>query len=39
MQDYRNMTAVEAVRHAKTYVTEAIRQGAGMRIGHGHGPV
>lgn len=30
---------VEAVRHAKTYVTEAIRQGAGMRIGHGHGPV
>ena len=29
----------EAVRHAKAYITEAIRAGADYRIGHGHGPV
>lgn len=29
----------EAVRHAKEYITEAIRAGAAYRIGHGHGPV
>ena len=28
-----------AVRHAKAYITEAIRAGAAYRIGHGHGPV
>ena len=28
-----------AVRHAKEYVTGAIRAGAAYRIGHGHGPV
>ena len=28
-----------AVRHAKKYITEAIRAGAAYRIGHGHGPV
>ncbi len=28
-----------AVRHAKEYITEAIRAGAAYRIGHGHGPV
>ena len=28
-----------AVRHAKKYITEAIRAGAGYQIGHGHGPV
>lgn len=29
----------EAVRRAKAYITEAIRSGAGYRIGKGHGPV
>jgi hydroxymethylpyrimidine/phosphomethylpyrimidine kinase len=29
----------EAVRKAKTYVTEAIRAGSTYRIGHGHGPL
>lgn len=28
-----------AVRHAKEYISGAIRVGAGYRIGHGHGPV
>jgi hydroxymethylpyrimidine/phosphomethylpyrimidine kinase len=28
-----------AVRHAKTYIAEAIRAGAGYRLGEGHGPV
>ena len=28
-----------AVRHAKSYIAEAIRAGAAYRIGHGHGPV
>ena len=28
-----------AVRHAKEYITGAIRGGAAYRIGHGHGPV
>lgn len=28
-----------AVRHAKEYITGAIRAGAAFRIGHGHGPV
>ena len=29
----------EAVRRAKAYITEAIRSGAGYRVGKGHGPV
>lgn len=29
----------KAVRSAKSYLTEAIRQGSDMKIGHGHGPV
>ena len=29
----------QAVRSAKSYLTEAIRQGSDMKIGHGHGPV
>ncbi len=29
----------DAVRHAKEYLTGAIRSGADYRIGHGHGPV
>lgn len=29
----------EAVRKAKTYITEAIRAGSKYKIGHGHGPV
>ena len=29
----------EAVRHAKDYITAAIRAGADYQIGHGHGPV
>lgn len=29
----------EAVRQAKTYITEALRAGAAYRLGHGHGPV
>lgn len=29
----------EAIRQAKLYVTEAIRQGADVRVGHGHGPL
>ena len=32
-------TLESAVQSAKSYLTEAIRQGAGMEIGHGHGPV
>ena len=28
-----------AVRHAKEYITGAIRAGAAYRLGHGHGPV
>ena len=32
-------TLESAVQSAKTYLTEAIRQGADMEIGHGHGPV
>ena len=30
---------VEAIREAKSYVTEAIRSGADVKIGHGIGPV
>jgi hydroxymethylpyrimidine/phosphomethylpyrimidine kinase len=30
---------VEAIRHAKEFVSEAIRQGADIAIGHGFGPV
>ena len=30
---------IEAIRQAKEYLTEAIRQGADVTIGHGHGPV
>ena len=29
----------EAIRQAKHYVTEAIRQGADVQTGHGHGPL
>lgn len=29
----------EAVRSAKAYVTEALRQGSFITVGHGHGPV
>ena len=29
----------DAVREAKTYITEAIRAGATYEVGHGHGPV
>lgn len=29
----------DAARHAKEYITQAIRAGAAYRIGHGHGPV
>lgn len=29
----------EAIRQAKHYVTEAIRQGANVRVGYGHGPL
>ena len=29
----------KAVRSAKSYLTEAIRRGSDMEIGHGHGPV
>lgn len=29
----------EAVRRAKEYVSEAIREGADVQIGHGHGPL
>jgi hydroxymethylpyrimidine/phosphomethylpyrimidine kinase len=29
----------EAIRAAKTYLAEAIRRGAGYRLGEGHGPV
>lgn len=35
----RGYEMVEAIRHAKEYVTEAIRHGANIAIGHGHGPV
>lgn len=35
----RGCEMVEAIRHAKEYVTEAIRHGAEIAIGHGHGPV
>lgn len=35
----RGYEMVEAIRHAKEYVTEAIRHGADIAIGHGHGPV
>ena len=30
---------IEAIRQAKEYLTEALRQGADVTIGHGHGPV
>lgn len=30
---------VEAIRRAKTYVTEALKAGAGVEIGFGHGPM
>ncbi|MFC1856985.1 bifunctional hydroxymethylpyrimidine kinase/phosphomethylpyrimidine kinase [Thermodesulfobacteriota bacterium] len=29
----------DSVRHAKVYITEAIRNGARYALGHGHGPV
>ena len=29
----------DSVRHAKAYITEAIRSGARYTLGHGHGPV
>jgi hydroxymethylpyrimidine/phosphomethylpyrimidine kinase len=35
----RGETIENAVRHAKDYITGAIRAGADYSIGHGHGPV
>ncbi len=35
----RGKTIENAVRHAKDYITGAIRAGAEYSIGHGHGPV
>ncbi|UTV30204.1 bifunctional hydroxymethylpyrimidine kinase/phosphomethylpyrimidine kinase [Photobacterium atrarenae] len=35
----QGLTLIEAVRHAKTYITEAIRHADQLRIGAGHGPV
>ena len=35
----RGYGLVEAIRHAKEFVTEAIRHGADIAIGHGYGPV
>jgi hydroxymethylpyrimidine/phosphomethylpyrimidine kinase len=35
----RGETIENAVRHAKEYITGAIRAGAAYTIGHGHGPV
>jgi hydroxymethylpyrimidine/phosphomethylpyrimidine kinase len=35
----RGCDVVEAIRNAKEYVTEAIRHGADIAIGHGYGPV
>ena len=35
----RGCDMVEAIREAKSYVTEAIRSGADVKIGHGIGPV
>ncbi|MBO7198474.1 MAG: bifunctional hydroxymethylpyrimidine kinase/phosphomethylpyrimidine kinase [Alistipes sp.] len=35
----RGYDMAEAIRHAKEYVTEAIRHGADIAIGHGYGPV
>jgi hydroxymethylpyrimidine/phosphomethylpyrimidine kinase len=35
----RGETVENAVRHAKDYITGAIRAGAEYTIGHGHGPV
>lgn len=35
----RGCSVAEAVREAKTYVTQALQAGADYRLGHGHGPV
>ncbi len=35
----RGLGLVEAVGHAKTYVTEAIRAADSIPVGHGHGPL
>lgn len=35
----RGQSLPEAIRQAKQYVSEAIRQGADVRVGHGHGPL
>ena len=35
----RGFSLEDAVREAKHYVTEAIREGADVKIGHGFGPV
>ncbi len=35
----RGMDIVEAVEHAKTYITGALNAGAAFSIGQGHGPV
>ena len=35
----RGYALEEAVRRAKTYITQALAAGARFRIGHGHGPV
>lgn len=35
----RGFDLTESVSNAKYYITEALRHGAGITIGHGHGPV
>lgn len=35
----RGLALAEAIRQAKAYVTEALKAGAGVSVGHGHGPV
>ena len=35
----KGLALEDAVREAKLYVTEAIRAGADVKIGHGFGPV
>lgn len=35
----KGFTTEDAVRKAKLYITEAIRAGAGYKLGNGHGPV
>lgn len=35
----RGCSVTDAIRLAKAYITEALKGGAGVSIGHGHGPV